>query len=112
MSQITTRRIRKWITLGMTLLLITSLTAWFLQRESVPSQLVIATGLVDGLYYKVGTTIKAPLEKRIGRTVTVLETEGSQQNLELVLNGQADLAIVQGGSPNEDYAKHASAVAI
>lgn len=98
MSRITTGRVRTWVTLGMTLVLITSLIAWVLQRETVPRQVRIATGVGQGLYHKVGSTIKESLETRIQSVVDVEETDGSEENFQLLLSGAADLAIVQGGS--------------
>jgi TRAP transporter TAXI family solute receptor len=98
MTQITTGRVRKWVTLGMTLVLVTSLIAWFFQRETFPRQIRIATGARQGLYHKVGSTIRESLKKRIRSAVDVEETDGSAENFQLLLTGQADLAIVQGGS--------------
>lgn len=98
MSQITTGRVRKWVTLGMTLVLITSLIAWVVRRETVPRQVRIATGARLGLYYKVGTTIQESLEQRSRSAVAVIETDGSEENFKLLLAGKSDLAIVQGGS--------------
>lgn len=98
MSQITTGRVRKWFTLGVTLVLITSLIAWFLQRETVPREVRIATGVKQGLYHKVGSTLRDSLGQRIRSTIAVLETDGSEENFQLLINGKVDLAIVQGGS--------------
>lgn len=98
MAQVTTRRIRNWVTIGMTLVLIVSLFTWFFQRESVPRRIRIATGSRQGLYHKVGSTIKATLEKRFLSHVDVTETDGSAENFQSLLNGNTELAIVQGGS--------------
>ena len=98
MAKITSKRIRNWVTIGMTLLLITSLTTWLFQRETVPRQIRIATGSRQGLYHKVGSTIQVALEQRIRSSVTVEETDGSEENFQLLVNGDTDLAIVQGGS--------------
>jgi TRAP-type uncharacterized transport system substrate-binding protein len=38
------------------------------------------------------------LEKRISSSVEVLGTEGSEQNFKKLVEGEADLAIIQGGS--------------
>lgn len=98
MTQITTGRVRKWVTLGMTLILIASLVAWFLQHERFPRQIRIASGTRQGLYHKVGSTIRDSLSQRIRSEILVEESEGSGDNFLRLLSGQADLAIVQGGS--------------
>jgi len=98
MVQVTSSRIRTWVTIGVTFLLIVSLLTWFLQREPVPGQIRIATGAAEGLYFKVGATIQAALEKRIRSSVSLRETDGSAENFRLLVEGDADLALVQGGS--------------
>ena len=98
MSRITTGSVRQWVTLGMSLVLVVSLLAWLWQRETVPHQIRIATGAPSGLYHKVGSTIRDSLEKRISSSVEVLGTEGSEQNFRKLVEGEADLAIIQGGS--------------
>ena len=77
---------------------LTSLIAWFFQRETFPRQIRIATGVPEGLYHKVGSTIRESLEKRISSSIEVLGTEGSEQNFEKLVAGEVDLAIIQGGS--------------
>lgn len=98
MSRITTSNVRKWVTLGMTLVLVISLITWLWQRDRLPNEVRIATGLENGLYYKVGSTIRDSLSKRISSTVTVLPTDGSKTNFQLLGDKEADLALVQGGS--------------
>ena len=103
MSKITTSSVRTWATLIMVLLLVTSLVAWFVQRDRLPPTIRIATGSEFGLYHKVGTTITDSLETRLGRKVDLLETAGSAQNFGRLIDHEAELAIVQGGSvPLED----------
>jgi len=98
MAQVTSSRIRTWVTIGVTFLLIVSLLTWFLQREPVPGRIRIATGAAEGLYFKVGATIQAALEQRIRSSVSLRETDGSAENFRLLVEGDADLALVQGGS--------------
>jgi TRAP transporter TAXI family solute receptor len=103
MSKITTSSVRTWATLIVTLLLVASLVAWFVRRDRLPPTIRIATGAESGLYHKVGTTIAASLQIRLGRKVDVLETAGSARNFRRLNDNEADLAIVQGGSvPLED----------
>lgn len=98
MSRITTGNVRKWVTLGMMLVLVASLATWMWQRETLPSEIRIATGSKEGLYYKVGSTIRDSLGKRISSKVVVLSTDGSKENFKLLIDQDADLALVQGGS--------------
>jgi TRAP transporter TAXI family solute receptor len=103
MASITTGRVRKWVTLGITLLLVVSLIAWMLQRTPLPRQIQIATGARQGLYHKVGVTMQVSLQKRTGSKVSIAETEGSEDNFQRLLDKEVALAIVQGGSvPIED----------
>lgn len=56
------------------------------------SQIVIATGGKLGNYYKVGNDIN---EKVYNGKAKVINTEGSLENMLLVANGKADIALVQ-----------------
>lgn len=104
MVGITTRSVSKWVTIGMTLLLIASLAMWWIGRQTVPRRIQIATGPNKGLYYEIGLKIRETLERRLHRSVDVIKTDGSKSNFELLRNGEADLAIVQGGSgPIEEF---------
>ncbi len=105
MSRITTKRIRNWVTLLMSAVLVGSMGGWLLQRETIPRTVRIATGERDGLYFKVGRTIRGSLEERTGRSFLVVETRGSDENFRRLVQGEVDLAIVQGGAvPIEDVA--------
>lgn len=82
----------------MAVLLITSLAAWLVQREPVPRRVRIATGVSQGLYHKLGVEIQQSMAEQVRSDVEVVETDGSEENFQLLLDDQADLAIVQGGS--------------
>lgn len=100
MTTITTKRIRNWVTLAMSLVLVTSLGIWIFGQQKLPT-IRIATGDEEGLYYKVGTTIEGSLEKRTGRKVNFFETKGSAENYGYLVDDaseKADLAILQGGA--------------
>jgi len=105
MSKITTKRIRKWISLGVLFIFVTSLTAWFFGRDRLPRSIRIATAEEGGLYYKIGHDIKPFLVAETGRKVTVASTPGSQNNYTRLTDNQAELGIVQAASvPVEDLA--------
>ena len=96
MNPITTGRVRKWGTVGITCLLILSLRAWLYQRETVPGRIRIASGSEQGMYFKIANSVESSLEDRTRSTVDVLVTDGSEDNFQLLMERQAELAIVQG----------------
>ena len=105
MSKITTKRIRNWISLGMLIIFVTSLTAWFFGRDRLPRTIRIATGDQGGLYHKFGNDLTPFLGTKTGRPVFVTSTPGSQENYVRLTKKRADLGIVQAGSiPVENLA--------
>ena len=105
MSKITTKRIRNWISLGMLVIFVTSLTAWFIGRDRLPRSIRIATGDEGGLYHKIGNDIEPFLTIKTGRPVIVTSTPGSRENYTRLNKKQAELGIVQAGSvPVENLA--------
>jgi len=75
-----------------------SLGLWFLNRETLPRTIRIATGEDKGLYHRLGRALRSPLARRTHRHVVIESTEGSVENLRKLRLGQVDLAVVQGGS--------------
>jgi TRAP transporter TAXI family solute receptor len=72
---------------------------WMREQRQV-YRLTIATASKDGEYYAFAqalATVVAQHQPRI--QLTVLDTEGSQQNMELLAQEQVDLAIVQSDTP-------------
>ena len=61
-----------------------------------PKQVIIAGGTPTGAYTMTGRAYATALARHDVQA-TVLETAGSVANLELLLNGKADIAIVQTG---------------
>ncbi|MFA5504474.1 MAG: TAXI family TRAP transporter solute-binding subunit [Vulcanimicrobiota bacterium] len=61
-----------------------------------PKTLRFASGSNWGAYNKFAQMYKAELAKE-GLAVEVLETKGSTENLQLLIDGKADIAFVQGG---------------
>ncbi|RMF65481.1 MAG: TAXI family TRAP transporter solute-binding subunit [Cyanobacteria bacterium J069] len=69
---------------------------WMSEQQRVHS-LTIATGNADGEYYAFATALSnvvAAHEANI--QIRVLETDGSQQNAQLLAQDEADLGIIQG----------------
>lgn len=72
------------------------LLAWSLIGPAPPKRLVFAGGSGWGAYYKYAQRY-AELLATEGLQVEVLETRGSADNLQLLAEGKADIALVQGG---------------
>lgn len=62
----------------------------------VKKELIIATGLKEGAYYKTALEYKKLMEKSNVK-ITLLQTKGSVENLELLLQKKADIAFLQNG---------------
>jgi len=105
MSKITTKRIRNWVSLGMLVIFLTSLTAWFFGRDRLPRTIRIATGDQNGLYHDIGNNLKPLLASKTGRSVIVTTTPGSKENYLRLEDERAELGIIQAGSdPVENLA--------
>lgn len=98
MTQVTTSRISSYVTIGMIVILLSSLVVWVVGRAAIPREIVIATGSDRGLYFKLGSEIQKPLKDRLKREVAVLATDGSAENFALLSKKNVDLAIIQGGA--------------
>jgi TRAP transporter TAXI family solute receptor len=90
--------LRKLLPCIMLAVFVLSFSIWYFTRETLPSEIRIATAEKGGLYYKLASVLQKDLEKRTGRPVRLLETRGSVENRELFLAGKADLAIMQAGA--------------
>jgi TRAP transporter TAXI family solute receptor len=82
----------------MVVIIVGSVATWYFTRDRLPSRLRLATGSGGGLYHELGELYAAQLSARLDRPIEVLTTAGSVENVELLREGGADLAIVQGGS--------------
>lgn len=65
-------------------------------KPAPPDQVVIATGETGGAYYDFALRYQRMLKKE-GIHLQVLPTRGSVENLRLLQQGKADMALVQGG---------------
>ena len=68
---------------------------WYSSRETLPRDIRISAGKQDGLYYALAQKLAKLLQQRTGRPVRVIETAGTEANLELLRNGEAELALIQ-----------------
>jgi len=80
---------------------------FFFIEPAPPRSLVLATGPEEGNYYKTGLAY-AEFLKQKGIDLRVLETAGSLENFNLLINDEdVDLAIVQGGATPAGFDKSA-----
>lgn len=83
--------------------LVLSLVVWYVTRDTLPPTIRLAAGRRGGLYDKFARALAVRLEKRTGRPVRVIETNGAMENRQLLRAGKADLALMQtGAEPLED----------
>lgn len=79
--------------------------AWVRSRNQV-YELVIATGSQDGEYYAFAEALATVIARhQPDIDIQVLATEGAQQNLELLEQDRAQLAIVQSDTPPQPSAR-------
>ncbi|MGB3671339.1 MAG: TAXI family TRAP transporter solute-binding subunit [Phormidesmis sp.] len=60
-----------------------------------PKTIRIATGSTTGYYYRLGQSIQISIEETVDLEVEVAESEGSLDNLQQLLDGETDIALVQ-----------------
>ena len=78
-----------------------ALTYWWL-NPTPPKRVVLATGAEQSAYDEFGKRYAQALA-RYGIEVELLRTEGSSDNLQLLRQGRADVAFVQGGTADIGY---------
>ncbi len=89
---------RKWITLGLlSVLICVPLYQLVKALAGMNHTIVIAGGPEKGLYHPIALSL-SNVVTRLGRSATVQTTAGSLENLKLVAEGKADLALFQPGS--------------
>lgn len=93
---------RRLMAIGMVVVVLGSVAAWFTTRETLPPRIRIATAARGGLYFKLGTAIEPLLARRVKRPVAVLESAGTLENQELLRADEADVAILQDGAGDFD----------
>jgi TRAP transporter TAXI family solute receptor len=92
-------RRRKWIVWSIVIALSAGLvlaSVWF-TGSPPPSRIRMATGVARGGYDIFGHKYQQRLQS-MGLTVDLVNTNGSVENLELLLDGKVDVAFVQAGT--------------
>jgi TRAP transporter TAXI family solute receptor len=98
------RRVGFYTYLRITIILLLSTISFPSSLLSQRSELILATGSLEGTYYTVGLGIQKAVEKQLpGVAIRVIPTMGSVENIELLLGGEADLAIAQHDVVSDYY---------
>lgn len=91
------------ITLGPAILL--TIAGFWLAYQFVspppPKKIVITTGSDTGTYYKLAQQYRTALAKE-GIELEILNSSGSKENIKRLLDKQADIAFIQGGTGSDD----------
>jgi TRAP transporter TAXI family solute receptor len=88
---------------GLLITLLGFLLAYSFVGPPPPKKLRFASGSSWGAYNKFARQYAERLAKQ-GLEIEVIETQGSTENLQLLCQGKADIAFVQGGLPSPDPA--------
>jgi uncharacterized protein len=81
---------------GIALALAVMIFAWQYVEPAPPDSIRMAVGPADGSYHWLGERYQEILKKE-GLDVILIESNGSEESLELIRDGKADAAFVQGG---------------
>jgi TRAP transporter TAXI family solute receptor len=101
------------VALGPTVVLVVAacFAAWLLVDPAPPRQVTLATGQENSAYEQFGRQYAALLAKN-GIQVTLVRSLGSQDNLQRLADGRADIGFVQSGSTNEAQAERRGLVSL
>ncbi|MCH7701581.1 MAG: hypothetical protein IID37_07820 [Planctomycetes bacterium] len=97
-----TSLVRRGIAWTMAAIIVGSVVFWGVTHERLPENIRIATAASGGLYHEFREALGAELIRRRGLEVAVLETEGSPENRRRLLDGTAELGVLQAGSVSMD----------
>jgi TRAP transporter TAXI family solute receptor len=89
-------RTRKWLITLLIFAVLLLVSLWWL-RPAPPKKIKMATGHLHGVYATLGEGYHDQL-KDMGLEVEVVHTSGSVDNLQRLVNGEVDVALVQGGT--------------
>ena len=74
------------------------LATWYWTRERLPDTIRIATASRGSFYFDIGNALSRYLEESVRRPVEIVQTGGSLDNLKLLVEGDADLAIIEASA--------------
>jgi TRAP transporter TAXI family solute receptor len=92
-------QIHRWIAIFMVLVVLSSITIWYLTHDRVPGTALIATGMHGGVFNELGSELADAYSRVTDEgELKVLPTHGSLDNLTRLTNGTVDAALLQGGT--------------
>jgi uncharacterized protein len=91
-----------FISLGVASITLLGFASWRVMLRLTAPQIIIAAGDKEGESYIISSAIAKVIEKRSNIRVTVQETGGTKQNLELLEQGKVQLATAQADIVSED----------
>ena len=84
------------------------LTLW---QQTLPSQILIASGPKDGAYHAFATLLREPIEESTNRRAVVIESGGSAENKALLHRGGSHLAFLQAADVSDLKSRQLAIVA-
>jgi TRAP transporter TAXI family solute receptor len=101
------------VAIGPTLVLVVFaiVAAYVLVDPAPPRRVLLSTGQENSAYEQFGKQYKAELAKN-DINVVLERSLGSQDNLQRLIDGKADIAFVQSGSTNEEQAERRGLVSL
>ncbi len=92
--------VRLILAFAATVALIVGILMWYRSYDPLPHKIRIAAGQENGLYHTLAQEIAKRLQERNpGWSVLILVSPGTEANIDLLLNDEADFALIQTVSP-------------
>lgn len=91
----------QWLALSVVLAATIAFLVWRTlpaRPRPLPDEIRVASAIPGGEYHEFSLALQPVLAKHTQRPVKVIDTSGSQQNSRLLLDGEADLALLQSGA--------------
>ena len=89
---------------------IAAVVAWSLLPPPLPKVVRLGTGPADGAYARFGQALREQVAEH-GIELETVATAGSVENIQLLLDGSIDVALVQGGNLSDDEASRLQSIA-
>ena len=100
---------RVWLAI-LVAFIIAAVIAWSLLPPPLPKLVRFGTGPADGAYARFGEALREHVAEHRIQLQTVA-TAGSVENIRLLLDGEIDVALVQGGNLSDEEAAHLQSIA-
>ena len=102
---------KKQILILATTAVITVTGAWLFMKENKKTTLVFATGCQSGMYHKMAQELKDVIEaKNPDLVIQLSPSEGSQENVQMLSNSSAHIALIQNDAKDGASVRSIAAV--